>query len=192
MKNITIVGVGALGSHLIQLVRNLPDVKYTIIDYDKVEMRNVKSQFHAKNSVGKNKTQALSQLMNFCFGIKLETIPHKLNSDNVNEILSKSNLIVDCLDNAETRNIVKQFAQENNIPCVHGALAADGSFGQIAWNENFRVDSEDVVGQPTCEGGEHLPFIGIAAGYLAQSVRIFLDTGAQVGYKVGSGGAIKI
>lgn len=74
---ITVVGCGALGSHYIQSSRNF-DVDFRVIDFDKVEQKNVMSQFHARNSVGKNKALAAQQLMNFMYGKKINIIPHRL------------------------------------------------------------------------------------------------------------------
>lgn len=55
---IVIVGVGALGSHLVQFIRN-EQVDIRIIDFDRVEQKNVMSQFHGKPGVGKSKVAAL-------------------------------------------------------------------------------------------------------------------------------------
>ena len=107
-EQITIVGVGALGSTLVQLLRN-EEVHLRLIDFDRVENRNVLSQFHGKPSVGKNKTQSLQKTMNFLFGTKLEAVPHKLTSDNVDTLLKNSDLVVDCLDNAEARTLVQDY-----------------------------------------------------------------------------------
>ena len=63
---IVIVGVGALGSHLVQFMRN-EKIEIKIIDFDRVEQKNVMSQFHGKPGVGKSKVDALKQAMDFFF-----------------------------------------------------------------------------------------------------------------------------
>lgn len=190
-RNIIIVGVGALGSHLVQFLRNV-DAKIRIIDFDKVEVRNIQSQFHAKNSTGKPKVQALGQLMQFLFGLKIETISNKLHDKNINILLCDADLIIDCLDNAESRIIVQNFAKKNNIACLHGALSADGDFGRVVWDNLFNIDKEPGEGAATCENGEHLPFIGLSAAILAQSAKKYLDTGEMVSYHISPGGVLKI
>ena len=47
VKAVIVVGVGALGSHVVQLLRNA-DATIRVIDFDKVEQKNVASQFHGK------------------------------------------------------------------------------------------------------------------------------------------------
>jgi molybdopterin/thiamine biosynthesis adenylyltransferase len=191
MQTITIVGVGALGSHLIPLLRNL-DVSIRIIDFDRVEQKNVMSQFHAKSSVGKAKVVALQQTMQFLFGLKIQVIPHKLTSDNDEQLLSKSDLIIDCLDNGEARRLVQSFARYHDVSCLHGALAADGAFGQVVWDEYFTIDDETNAGAATCENGEHLPFISIVSSYLAKATQLFIEHGKKTGFQIYAGGATRI
>lgn len=182
-KQVTIVGIGALGSHLVQFIRN-EDITIKVIDHDRVEQKNVLSQFHAVKTVGKSKVQSLQQNMKFMFGANINIIPHKLNKDNVDALLENSDLVVDCLDNAEARILIQQYVRQNNIPCLHGALAADGQFGQVMWDERFKIDSENVTGEPTCHAGEQLPFISVISSLLAQSVHEFLVNNRMVSYQI--------
>jgi predicted ThiF/HesA family dinucleotide-utilizing enzyme len=176
---VVIVGVGALGSHVVLFCRNLP-VSLTIVDFDRVEAKNILGQFHTRMVVGKNKAQALGQAMQGMFGVKLEAIPHRLSADNTEALLGSAELVVDCLDNAAARTLVQDFVRRRGIACVHGALAPDGQLGRVVWDELFVIDSEDVPGQATCEGGDHLPFIGLTAATLAQAVAAYISDGRRV------------
>lgn len=77
MKTIVVVGVGALGSHVVQALRNV-EATLRVIDFDRVEQRNVASQFHGKPNVGKLKVQSLQQSMKFLFGRDIGIVSHKL------------------------------------------------------------------------------------------------------------------
>jgi molybdopterin-synthase adenylyltransferase len=182
-KRITVVGAGALGSHLVMFMRNM-DCSITVIDMDRVEQKNTQSQFHPKNTVRKNKVQALQQTMQFLWGIKVDTIPHKLVEDNQNQLLAGADLIVDCLDNGDARRLVQRYVRANKVPCVHGALAADGNFGLVKWDDTFTIDDEPESGAATCEAGEHLPFISIVSGILARSVQEFLFSGTSINFLI--------
>lgn len=186
---ITIVGVGALGSHVALFLRNEGDLK--VIDFDRVERKNVLAQFHGKPGVGKNKVQSLQQTMQFLFGLKVEGIPHKLVADNVEALLGGADLIIDCLDNAEARKLVQAFIRKAKVPCLHGALAADGTFGRVVWDENFVIDSEAVGGAPTCEGGEHLPFIGTVSALVAKAAQEFITKSKKIGFEIHPGGVMR-
>lgn len=189
MKTVVIIGAGALGSHLVQFLRNEASIK--LVDFDRVESKNLLSQFHGKTSVGRNKAQGIQQAMLYLFGFKLSVVPHKLTTQNVKELLTAGDLVVDCLDNAESRKVVQDFVRKAGIPCLHGAMAADGVFGRVVWDQFFVIDTESVAGAPTCEDGEHLPFIGIVSALLARSAQEFLRTGKKIGYEFHPGGVIR-
>lgn len=191
MKKIVIIGVGALGSHLVLLIRNL-SASITVVDFDRIESKNTMSQFHTKQSVGKNKAHALQQMLNGFFGVRVEAVPHRLTADNLQQILGGADLIVDCVDNGETRVLIQSFATANNIPCLHGAVDANGSFGRVCWTESFKIDFEGAVGTPTCEDGRHLPFLSRVSAYLADSVQRFVEQGQKVGYQVSPSGSFSI
>jgi molybdopterin-synthase adenylyltransferase len=191
MKTVVIVGVGALGSQACMLLRN---VKATlkVIDFDRVEAKNVQSQFHGKPGVGRPKVMAMSGVMDLLWGVKLQTNSNKLVENNATELLGTPDLIIDCLDNAASRRVIQTYVRKDKgIPCLHAAVDANGSFGRVCWDEMFIIDEEDGVGAPTCENGEHLPFLAVVSAYLAHSAKEFLAKGARLGYQVSPGGAIR-
>jgi molybdopterin/thiamine biosynthesis adenylyltransferase len=177
MKRIVIVGVGALGSHLVLSARNLA-AQFVVVDFDRVEQKNVLSQFHTKMGVGRNKAQALQQSMQGLFGLRLEAVPHRLTEDNARALLDRADVAVDCVDHAPTRTLIQRVAAERGIPCLHGALAADGAYARVMWDPAFTVDAGGD-GVATCEDGEHLPFIALVAAKMAHALARFLKDGVQ-------------
>ena len=141
---IVIVGVGALGSHLGLLLRNwaCPVGLYPIrvCDFDRVEKKNVMSQFHTTMGVGRNKAQAFQQALQGMFGVRVEAIPHRLTSDNAEALLGGAALVIDCTDNAEARRVIQGFVKPMGIPCLHGCLGAEGTIGRVVWTEQFKPD----------------------------------------------------
>lgn len=186
---IVIIGVGALGSHFALSSRNLGDL--VLVDGDRVEMKNVLSQVHTKLGVGKNKTVSLSQVLSL-FDKKTTTMPVMVTQANVDVVLQKADLVVDCMDNGRSRRLVQDAVRGARIPCIHGAVDAQGTFGRVIWDQDFVVDDEDVTGAPTCEDGENLPFSALVASYLTMSVRDFVRTGRMVSYQIYPGGVTRI
>lgn len=188
---IVIVGVGALGSHLVQFIRN-EKAGIKIIDFDRVEQKNVLSQFHGKPGVGKNKVAALQQTMDFLFKRQLSVVGNKLVADNIEALMKGATLVVDCLDNGASRKLVQDYVRKHGLPCLHGALAPGGEFGRSIWDDQFVIDSEAGVGAATCEDGEFLPFIALTAAYMARSVQLFLKDGKKVGFSISPVGVVAI
>src|SRR5271157_6501633 len=108
MKKVTVVGVGALGSHFVQFLRS-EDVEFKLIDFDRVEQKNTLSQFHGKPGVGKLKVQGLQSTLSLLWGMKVEVNTNKLTEENAQQLLAGADLIVDCLDNAEARRIIQRY-----------------------------------------------------------------------------------
>ena len=186
-KKVTIVGAGALGSHVIQFLRS-EDVALTVVDFDKVEQKNTLSQFHSRKTTGKNKADALKAAMSLFWGVKLETFPRRLEENNIAQIMAgQPDLIIDAVDNAETRKLIQGYAKDMGIACLHGAVSGDGSFGQVIWTERFVIDSGGAGGA-TCEEGEFLPFLATVGAYVARSAQLYLREGVKKNWQVHPGG----
>jgi len=189
---ITIVGVGALGSNMLMMLRNT-DAEFTIIDMDRVERKNIMAQFHTMMSLGKNKAQALQQALQGLFGIGVKkVITNKLKADNVDALLGGADLIIDCTDNIEVRLVIQGFAKAQGIDCLHGSLSAAGNFGMAMWTEHFAPDAEGEDGAATCEDGAALPFFSFAAAVMAQEVQRFLASGKKNSYQIMPNNVMKL
>jgi molybdopterin/thiamine biosynthesis adenylyltransferase len=176
-------GGGALGSHGLFLARDF-EHELAVIDFDRVETKNLASQWFVKQMVGKNKATALKmQLLNF-HDVKLQDYTVKLTALNADAILGAADLVVDCFDNAEGRRVIQDYARAKRKPCVHAGLAASGEFGMVRWDEHFTIDEEGVPGQATCEGRGFLPLILRVSSSLVASLQFYLADKRQVNWNV--------
>jgi molybdopterin/thiamine biosynthesis adenylyltransferase len=176
-------GGGALGSHALFLARDL-EHELAVIDFDRVETKNLASQWFVKQMVGKNKATALKmQLLNF-YDVKLQDYAIRLTALNVETILGNADLVVECFDNAESRRVVQDCVRARKKPCVHAGLAANGEFGVVRWDQHFTVDEEAVPGQVTCEGRGFLPLILRVSSSLVASIQFFLADQRVVNWNV--------
>ncbi len=183
-------GIGALGSTAISFCRNL-EIELRLIDFDRVESKNLSAQWFVKQSVGKNKAEAVRlQLANF-YGARSEALGVRLARANAAQLLDGCALAVDCFDNADSRIVLAEAARARELPLVHGALAADGTFGLVRWDERFTPDREDAPGQPTCEGGEHLPMVGLVGATLARAIQDFVRNGTRHDYSISLSGVTR-
>lgn len=187
--SITIVGAGALGSHVAMLLRN-ENLGLRVIDFDRVEQKNIMSQFHSRMGLGKNKAKALQQTMAGLFDAHIYAVPTKLSSDNVEQLLSGADLVIDCTDNIEARTLIKNWCRDIT-PCLHGALAAGGDFARVIWSEHFVPDAE-AEGEVTCEDGEFLPFIAVTAAWVAIVAQHYLKTDKMKSYQLTPSGVTRL
>ena len=175
---VAICGVGALGSTAAVLLRSSGS-ELRLVDFDRVDTKNLLAQAHVRPSLGKNKADALKLQLANLWGVTAESFPVRLGDHNCEAVLAGCDLVVDCFDNLASRLVLSAHARRTGVPLVHAAVAADGTFGLVRWDERFVPDAEGAPGQATCEGGEHLPFFGLVAASLARVVQDFLLTGAR-------------
>lgn len=187
---IVVCGVGALGSTAVHGCRSL-DAELRVVDFDRVEAKNLAAQWFVKQSVGKNKAEAIRlQLANF-YGVRAEAFGVRLAAGNAAQLLAGCALAVDCFDNADSRVALADAARAAGVPLVHAALAGDGTFGLVRWDERFVADREDTAGQATCEGGEHLPMIGLVGATLAHAIQGFVRGGERRDYLISLSGVTR-
>lgn len=188
---VVIFGVGALGSHMAAFLRNQGAV-LRIVDFDRVESRNLQSQMHVKMGVGQNKTAALRGVLTNFWGMPssdIEARPVRAVATNIEELCAGADLLADCLDNAEGRRLLQGYARIKNLPLLHAAISADAHVGLVRWDEVFAVEEEGQAGQATCEeGGRMLPEMAMLGALAAKAAREFLTSGRKVGFLMSPAG----
>lgn len=188
LPKVLIVGVGAIGSHLAMALRNHADL--TLVDFDRVESKNLLSQAFVRQSMDKNKAKAKANELASFYQIKARALTCKLIPDNVQVVCKDQALVIDCLDNLEARTTLQTHTRENNIPALHVGVTNDGSFGQVMWDDMFIPDQE-TPGAATCEDGQFLPFIQTVASVAAITTQLFLTDGKQVNSFVHGDGLVR-
>lgn len=132
MKKVCVVGCGGLGGYIIEMLARLGVGFITAVDGDKFDESNLNRQLLCKeNSLGINKAKVAKQRMALVNSlVTMTTYPHKLTRENALDILGGHDVIMDALDNIETRFILQKMAEKLQIPLIHGAIA--GWYGQVS------------------------------------------------------------
>ena len=122
--SVSVVGLGALGSNCANLLARA-GLNLILIDYDKIDLTNLQRQnIFTEQDINENKTEtAKNYLEKVNSEIKIKIYNKKINKNNIN--LIKSDLVLDCTDNLETRFLINEFCYKNNLPFVHGAAIQD-------------------------------------------------------------------
>ena len=163
-SHVLVVGCGGLGGYVGLLLARLGIGRLTLCDNDIFEESNLNRQIHCKEScLGLSKAAVLAEEIS---GVAshVEVISHnsKLTAENVNYLLQGAELVVDCLDNIETRSLLAEAAKNKNIAFVHGALAGHEGFAM------FCKEGQDAFGklykQSATSGQDSTGLQGVATG----------------------------
>lgn len=119
-----IAGVGGLGSPIALYLAAAGVGNIRIVDSDIVELSNLNRQIlHWTSHLGWNKIDsAREKLGQFNPETKVETIKEKITEANVRDLVGDSDIIMDAVDNLETRYILNKASVDKKIPFCHGAI----------------------------------------------------------------------
>mgnify|MGYP003760807709 FL=1 len=128
---IFVAGAGGLGSPISTYLAIAGIGKIILADFDSVELSNLNRQFlHHEKDVGREKIKSAEEkLLSLNPEIKIETIRERITEENADSVVPSCDLIIDALDNFDTRHVLNRLAVERNIPLVHGAVS--GYRGQV-------------------------------------------------------------
>lgn len=103
----------------------------TIVDNDRVELSNLNRQvLHWDKDIGEIKViSAKRKLSKLNPSIEITPIFEKITEKNVESIIKGAGVVVDGMDNLETRLILNAGCIKEEIPFIHGAI--HGLFGEI-------------------------------------------------------------
>jgi molybdopterin-synthase adenylyltransferase len=128
---IIIIGLGALGSHVADILVRAGVGYLSLIDRDVVEIHNLHRQtLFNENDLKKTipKAEAAKKkLKKVNSNIKILSKTLDLNPSNIESLVRNYDLIIDCTDNFETRFLINDVAMKLKIPWIYGAAA--GSMG---------------------------------------------------------------
>lgn len=122
---IGIAGAGGLGSNVaVNLVRSgITEIK--IADFDTIEQSNLNRQFYFKDQIGQTKVNALFEnLKRINPELKLQIIQRKLDSENIGDIFSDCDIIVEAFDKKEYKKIViEEFITHKKLIVAGSGIA---------------------------------------------------------------------
>ncbi len=126
-----IAGTGGLGSPILTYLAVAGVGQIIIADFDIVDPSNLNRQYlHHEKDIGKEKIKSAEEkLISLNPEIRVETIKGKITDENSVSIVPPCDLIIDALDNFDTRHALNKLAVERKIPLIHGAIS--GYRGQV-------------------------------------------------------------
>jgi len=127
---VALVGCGATGSSVAQLLARAGVGTLRIIDRDYVEASNLQRQaLFDENDAAESLPKAIAaakKIAAFNSEIVVEPQVADLTPGNIEQLLGGAQLILDGTDNFETRYLINDFAVKNSVPWIYAA--AVGSY----------------------------------------------------------------
>lgn len=138
--SILVIGAGGLGSPALLYLAAAGIGNIGIIDFDKIELSNLQRQIlFNENDLGYHKSEiAANKLSQLNSDIKINYHNEQLNIDNVLNILSLYDLIIDGSDNFPTRYLVNDACVLLGKSLIHGSIYRFE--GQVSVFNHLRKD----------------------------------------------------
>lgn len=183
-SKIAIIGVGATGTVVAELLARTGIGNITIADRDYIEKSNLQRQtLFDENDIGKAKADvAKEKLKKINSEIKIKSITQDINASNIQNIIDGKDLIIDCTDNIETRFLINDCSMKHKIPWIYtAAIGSTGATMNFVPKDKpcFRCVFKDIPKGPTetCEtsGILNSASTAIASFAAAQAIKILTN-----------------
>ena len=128
-----IAGVGGLGSPVSIYLAVAGVGKLKICDNGYVELSNLNRQIlYSDCDIGQLKVlSAKNRINDLNPHATVECFSETITLENIGELVGDADIIVDCLDNLETRYVLNEHAVAKRLPFVHAGI--DGFSGQLTF-----------------------------------------------------------
>lgn len=159
-----VIGCGGLGGHVAALLARVGIGMLTLCDPDVFDESNLNRQlFCNEHNLGKNKAAAARDALSAVAShTHIAVHPVAARPDNLPEILTGADIVMDCLDSLETRRRLAAAAGAAKIPLAYASVAGDEGFTMLVCpgdksmqslcgpeNSGGKSGAETVLGVPT-------------------------------------------
>jgi len=163
-SRVAVVGLGGLGCPASFFLAAAGVGELLLVDYEGIELSNLNRQIlHWEADVGEKKKTGSAQekLKRLNSDIEVDVFDGKITEKNL-DVLEDVDVIVDALDNFETRYLLNEFAVGEKVPYVHAAV--EGTYGQMTTIIPGETPCLRCVFPKPPEKKETFPILGTTSG----------------------------
>ncbi len=135
LKNskVLVIGTGGLGSPTLIALTVAGIGEIGLVDFDKVEIHNLNRQtLHDENYIGTEKTtSAYNRLSSLNKTTVIKTFSERLTDTLAIKLFPYYDIIIDCVDNYETRAVVSKISAQLKKPVIEGGIEGFNGYIQI-------------------------------------------------------------
>jgi len=120
---VLIIGVGGLGSPVAIYLAAAGVGRLVLSDHDDVDLSNLQRQIvHRTDTIGESKVaSAAHSLLQLNPDIRIDTVDHKLEGDELIDAVTQADVVLDATDNFGARYAVNDACWQTSTPLVSGA-----------------------------------------------------------------------
>ncbi|MFC2690500.1 MAG: HesA/MoeB/ThiF family protein, partial [Propionibacterium freudenreichii] len=172
---VAVVGAGGLGSPLLIYLAAAGVGELTLIDNDTVDVSNLHRQvIHSTASVGRPKVESAAEaIARLNPHVRVEARAERLDIDNVLELLDGHDLVIDGVDNFETRYLIADACEILGLPEVWGSVLRYEGQVAVFWSghgpalRDLFPEPPEAGSVPSCaEGG----VLGVLPGQIGMAM----------------------
>jgi molybdopterin/thiamine biosynthesis adenylyltransferase len=166
-SHVVVTGLGGLGCAASLYLTCAGIGHVTLIDCDRVELSNLNRQvLHYDEDIGERKPfSAAEKLVKFNSSIEVTPVFRKITARNARELIKGANLVIDGLDNLQTRLIVNKACVAEGIAFIHGGVY--GLFGEVTTILPGRTPCLACIFPEFPHGKLELPVFGVTPSLIA-------------------------
>jgi adenylyltransferase/sulfurtransferase len=184
-STVFIAGAGGLGSPVAIYLAVAGIGNIRICDFDNLDLTNLNRQIlHDHTRIGTNKAvsgkHAIEKMNPH---VKVTALSEMIVAENVDELVSDADIIVDCMDNFQTRYLLNESAIRKSIPLVYGSIR--GMDGMLSFIQSPETPCLRCL-FPEAPPAEVFPVLGATPGVIGS-----LQTLEAIKYLTGIGTNIK-
>ncbi|GMN02030.1 HesA/MoeB/ThiF family protein [Erythrobacter sp. MTPC3] len=184
--HLAIIGLGGIGSPVLQYLAASGIGRFTLIDDDTVDVSNLQRQtIFTQRDVGHGKaTSARRWLANFDDALEVSISDTRITPQNAGELISGADLVLDGTDNFATRLAVSDACVAERTALLSAAVGRFqgqvGAFaGHLADQPCYRCFVGDAFDAEDCDTCAEDGMLGAMAGWIGsfaamQAVRVLL------------------
>ena len=184
-----IVGLGGLGCAASQYLAVAGVGHLTLLDFDTVDLSNLQRQvLHDDSRLGMPKVESAKlSLQRLNPHIQVDTIHQLLDEQQLHDLVSKFDVVLDCTDNVTTRNQLDLACSAHEIPLISGAaIRMEGQVSVFTYEDNTptyhtlsRLFGDNAL---SCiEAGVLAPIVGLVGSIQAlEAIKVRLKIGTNL------------
>jgi adenylyltransferase/sulfurtransferase len=194
-SNVSLIGLGALGSPVAYYLVAAGVGNLKLIDYDSVEPSNLHRQIlHFTKDINRKKTESASEKLNLLNpDCNIEIFTEKITPDNSKELLRNSDFVIEGSDNFPTKMLINDTCINLKIPfTIAGVLRFHGQIMTIVPNEKtacYRCIFGEIIDFPSGMSCSQAGIIGLIPGILGcleanEAIKSILNVGDLITNKI--------